>query len=189
MLQATSSNVSVWSCTGGRWSGPAGDESVLARGITGPARLRSLAGSGAGRQRSVQRGGSKVRSARLGRTDRLAGRRDGFLRHGALFTSSAVDANRRRACRSAGGRLRAAALCASHTRTHQGGPPTTEAGPPRRRRSPCSGWSVEIRLRIPLDQPIPTPPTNPRPRRREPRGQDTKEAVSSHDRLRSLGGE
>ena len=50
-----------------------------------------------------------------------------------------------------------------------------------------TGWNVEIRLRIPLDQPVPTPPTNPRPRRREPRGQDTKEAVSSNDGLRSLG--
>ena len=50
-----------------------------------------------------------------------------------------------------------------------------------------TGWNVEIRLRIPLDQPSPTPPTNPRPRRREPRAQDPKEAVSSNDRLRSLG--
>ena len=52
-----------------------------------------------------------------------------------------------------------------------------------------TGWNVEIRLRIPLDQPIPTPPTNPRSRRRKPRAQDPKEAVSSSDRLRSLGGE
>ena len=51
-----------------------------------------------------------------------------------------------------------------------------------------TGWNVEIRLCIPLDQPVPTPPTNPRPRRREPRGQGPKEGVSSNDRLRSLGG-
>ncbi|MPZ54390.1 MAG: hypothetical protein GEU79_16965 [Acidimicrobiia bacterium] len=55
-----------------------------------------------------------------------------------------------------------------------------------------AGWNVEIRLRIPLDDqpddsdaaPQPSPRRPPRP----PRGRnDPKEAVSSNDRLRSLG--
>jgi hypothetical protein len=56
-----------------------------------------------------------------------------------------------------------------------------------------AGWNVEIRLRIPLDeQPDDTNATAPQPssrRRPRPRGRnDPKEAVSSNDRLRSLGG-
>jgi site-specific DNA recombinase len=51
-----------------------------------------------------------------------------------------------------------------------------------------TGWKIEIRLRIPLDQPA-TNETNEadsRPHTR-PRNPTTKEAVSSNDRLRSLG--
>ena len=56
-----------------------------------------------------------------------------------------------------------------------------------------TGWNIEIRLRIPLDQHPDhndpnTPPGN-RPRPRQPRNRNTKEPVSSNDRLRSLGGD
>jgi site-specific DNA recombinase len=51
-----------------------------------------------------------------------------------------------------------------------------------------TGWDVEIRLRIPLDQHDGTPgPTRTRPRRRDARTPTTKEPLSSNDRLRSLG--
>jgi site-specific DNA recombinase len=54
-----------------------------------------------------------------------------------------------------------------------------------------TGWNVEIRLRIPLDQhpdhDAPKTPTAGRPRPRSPRNRAAKEAVSSNDRLRSLG--
>ena len=64
-----------------------------------------------------------------------------------------------------------------------------------------TGWQVQIRLRIPLDQPpaLPSPATSARPRARHaPRsspsrghkaGNDGEPAVSSQDRLRSLGAE
>jgi site-specific DNA recombinase len=56
-----------------------------------------------------------------------------------------------------------------------------------------TGWDVEIRLRIPLDQhpshPAPTTRTAARPRSRAPRSSTQKEALSSNDRLRSLGGD
>lgn len=53
-----------------------------------------------------------------------------------------------------------------------------------------AGWNVEIRLRIPLDDTTATAPPPSAPRRpRSPRSHDDpKEAVSSNDRLRSLGG-
>ena len=51
-----------------------------------------------------------------------------------------------------------------------------------------TGWNVEIRLRIPLDDTTTAPPPPSRPRPRSPRSHnDPKEAVSSNDRLRSLG--
>jgi site-specific DNA recombinase len=51
-----------------------------------------------------------------------------------------------------------------------------------------TGWKIEIRLRIPLDQPATTQTDQAdiRPSAR-PRNPTTKEAVSSNDRLRSLG--
>jgi len=54
------------------------------------------------------------------------------------------------------------------------------------------GWQVELRLRIPLDtNPPTTSPTSDKPKRtraRSPRGsRPAKEAVSSNDRLRSIG--
>ena len=56
-----------------------------------------------------------------------------------------------------------------------------------------TGWNVEIRLRIPLDhhpdQHDPNTPPIGRPRPRSPRNRDAKEALSSNDRLRSLGGD
>ncbi len=55
-----------------------------------------------------------------------------------------------------------------------------------------TGWNIEIRLRIPLDQHTPEPATTTsvataRPRQRSPRNPTTKEPVSSNERLRSLG--
>ena len=47
-----------------------------------------------------------------------------------------------------------------------------------------TGWDVEIRLRIPLDDPPPTQPPGPSP----PKGRGRPRPVSSQDRLRSLGG-
>jgi len=47
-----------------------------------------------------------------------------------------------------------------------------------------TGWNVEIRLRIPLDQHDPANHAGSRPRRRTPRNRTTKEPVSSNDRLR-----
>ena len=53
------------------------------------------------------------------------------------------------------------------------------------------GWQVELRLRIPLDTNPPTSPASDKPKRtraRSPRGsRPAKEAVSSNDRLRSIG--
>ena len=52
------------------------------------------------------------------------------------------------------------------------------------------GWQVELRLRIPLDINPPTSPASDKPKRtraRSPRGRPAKEAVSSNDRLRSIG--
>ena len=53
------------------------------------------------------------------------------------------------------------------------------------------GWQVELRLRIPLDTNPPTSPASDKPkhtRARSPRGsRPAKEAVSSNDRLRSIG--
>ena len=53
------------------------------------------------------------------------------------------------------------------------------------------GWQVELRLRIPLDTNPPASPESDKPKRtraRSPRGsRPAKEAVSSNDRLRSIG--
>jgi hypothetical protein len=50
-----------------------------------------------------------------------------------------------------------------------------------------TGWDVEIHLRIPLDSP-PTSKPQRQPRARASRRPATKEAVSSNNGLRSLGG-
>ena len=47
-----------------------------------------------------------------------------------------------------------------------------------------TGWDVDIRLRIPLDEPPPAQPPGPTP----PKGRGRPRPLSSQDRLRSLGG-
>jgi site-specific DNA recombinase len=51
-----------------------------------------------------------------------------------------------------------------------------------------TGWDVEIHLRIPLDSPPPATKPQRQPRTRASRRPATKEAVSSNNGLRSLGG-